>query len=667
MAMRDESRKVRGEERDSGRAPNLPTFLRSYLLFFVLCFAYLWLVVEPHLIYHCFGTILPDAPLFATGWPFLKDALGTPGGPVTYASGLLSLGYHWAWLGAAIIVLAGLCLSELSRRHLVAAGSTHASVLASLSAIAFFLIYSRYRHPLTVCLTVSLGLLLSLILERLPLRRPWICVVVCCLLAAVGFWFGAGGTLLVFALMTAIHRTLAHRDWTTVALALPASVATIWVLAEYVFLLPARQALLILTPFAPSAMAGIDTLLKVLTFVLYGFVPLAVLLVLVGKKGAFYFFARRPVSRGSERGRSRMSPLPSVHPKKSGAKEEHATAQRKRLSLAIFTKPALAALPVVLMALGLYLSHDGLRKPYVLSNYYWHQKRWDKIVELSHRLPKNRNNVYVNHDTIRSLYHAGRLPYDMFRCPLIPEAILLTHEKGQSDLTQLKLCDIFLELGYVNMAEKLASEVLTTKGYLGMALEELGWISIIKGQPGAARVYLNALKKDPICRRRAESLLRGLDSGFGPDQAASIDRIRSCMLDEPTGITASEPVDETLATLLRHNPRNKMAFEYLMACYLLTGRVDKIAENVDRLPDLGYPTIPTLYEEAILIHYGSTGQQVDLAKLGISPETLQRYEAFVRTMSAMQTQDRQAVLNHLIRDFGTTYFFYYTFGRVGLA
>jgi len=263
--------------------------------------------------------------------------------------------------------------------------------------------------------------------------------------------------------------------------------------------------------------------------------------------------------------------------------------------------------------------------------------------------------------------YTGRLPYDMFRYPLIPEALLLTHEARQSDFTQWKLSDIFLELGHVNMAQKLASELVTTKGHLGVALEELGRIGIIKGHPDTARVYLNALKRDPIHHGRAEPLLRSLDSGFTPDQAAYIDGIRSCMRDEGAGVTGRESVDETLAALLEHNPRNKMAFEYLMACYLLTGRVDKIAENVERLHDLGYQKIPTLYEEAILIHFGSQGQQVDLTRFNISQETLARYEAFVRIANAMQTQNRQAVLNVLIRDFGASYFFYYTFGRVGLA
>ncbi len=647
--MKHEPEKTEREEAPGARASALLTFLPSHLLFFVLCFLYLWLVVEPHLIYHGFGTLLPDAPPFATGWPFLKEVLSLPGGPVIYVSGFLSQGYYYSWLGAGIIVLAGFCLGELSRRHFVTAGFAHGWLLALFPVIMFFLIYNQYHHPLPACLAISLGLALALILEKLPLRQPLVRALAGCLIAVAGFWLGNAGTWLVFALMTLVHEVVVHRRWTAIALALPASAGVILALAQYVFLIPTRETLVVLTPFAPSATAGMDPFLKVVTFLLYGFAPLVVLLASLGKS----VFRRRAHKS-------------DVRPRKAGGKDKYAATPRKRLSPALFGKLALAAVPIVLMALGLCVSHKELRKPYVLSNYYSRQKRWDKIIEFSRRLPKDKSNPYVTHDILRALYHTGRLPYDMFCYPLVPEGILLTHEKKKSDLTQGKLSDIFLELGHVNMAQKLASEILTTKGPLGIAIEELVWVNIIKGYPGTARVYLEALKSDLVHRGRAQSLLQGLDRGFTPEQAAYIDRIRSCMQGETAGVTGTEPVDETLTALLKHNPDNKMAFEYLMACYLLTGQVNKIVENTGRLRDLGYQGIPTLYQEAILIYFGSQGQQVDLARFNISPEAIRRYEAFVQLGNAMQSQDRQAVLNRLIREFGTSYFFYYTFGQVGL-
>ncbi|MHC4745115.1 MAG: DUF6057 family protein, partial [Planctomycetota bacterium] len=162
--------------------------------FFLLGMLYLWLVVEPRLIYQCFGTILPDAPIFLTGWSFLRESLGLPGGFVMYVSGLFSQGFYYSWLGAVIIVLFALCLCELSRRHLALAGWARNTVFSSSPAVALFLIYSRYKHPLPACVAVSLGLLCSFVFEKLALRQLAARVAVYCVAATVLFWLaGAGG------------------------------------------------------------------------------------------------------------------------------------------------------------------------------------------------------------------------------------------------------------------------------------------------------------------------------------------------------------------------------------------------------------------------------------------------------------------------------------------
>jgi hypothetical protein len=675
-----QAQRQQGEKR---AISGLPVLLRTCLPFFALSFVYLWLVIQPDLLYYGFGTILPEAAPFATGWAFLKETLALPGGPAAYLCGFLAQGYSRAWLGALTIVLAGFALTELSRRHLARAGLAHAAAVAGLPAVVFFLLYSRYRHPLTIGLVVALGLLLSLAFERLPRRRFWLRGIACCLLAVLGFWLGGGGTLLVFAVLSVIYAVFApHPGWVCTAhqqpsdavpdgvqctpyrlgcrdgavgaLALAASIVLAWALARYVFLLSAREALLTLTPFAPTLTMGMDTLLMVLTYLLYGFVPATVLL---------GFIAAR-VSRGRRhQAGTRVEKTPGKT--KRTAREGQRRMPVFRSLFSVLRSPAVG--PTVLLALGLYFSHDALRKSYVLSNYYSCQGRWDRILELGRRLPPNRNNVYVNHDITRALYHTGRLLYDMFRYPQDPQALLLTHERQESDLTQWKLSDIFLELGHVNMAERLASELVTTKGHFGPALDKLGWISIIKGSPATARVYLSALTKDLVYRRRAQSLLHGLDHGFTPEQAAYLDGLRAGVRDEPAGVTGREPVDQTLAALLAHNPRNRMAFEYLMACHLLTGRVDRIVESAGRLRDLGYPQIPTLCEEAILIHFGTQGREIDLARFPVNPETLRRYEAFVQLSGAMQAGNHPAVLDRLIRNFGASYFFYYSFGRVGLT
>jgi len=482
------------------------------LLFFALAALYLWLVIEPHLIYRCFGSILPDAPVFLTGWPFLKNALGLPGGFVMYVSGLLSQGYYYSWLGTAIIVLCVLLLCELSRRHLATAGGARAAAFSSFPAVAVFLIYSRYKHPLPACLVVSLGLLGSLAFERLPLRRLAVRALVYCGVAAGVFWWAGAGGLLVFALMTVLHGVLVRRDWQLAILALPTGAAIIWVLAQYVFLLAPRQAFLTMTPVSSAVTGGLKTFSRVLVFIVYGFVPLGVLLLFLGK--ALF---------------QRFGPHPAKRSKPAKRKKARAAAGRRKLSLTLVKNAAMTALPIAVMAVGLHFSYDPMSKPFVLAHDYSLRKQWDNILELAGRLPKGTSNPFFNHDIIRALYHTGRLPYDMFDFPQTPHGLLLTHEKKVSYLTQARLCDTFLELGQVNLAQKLASEVLAAKNHSAPALEKMAWINIIKGHNDTARVYLNVLRKDLVYRKTAESLLDALDGGFSPEQTAYVDRIRSCM------------------------------------------------------------------------------------------------------------------------------------------
>ena len=231
----------------------------------------------------------------------------------------------------------------------------------------------------------------------------------------------------------------------------------------------------------------------------------------------------------------------------------------------------------------------------------------------------------------------------------------------------MKLCDVFIELGQVNQAEKLASEILATRGYSGIVLERLAWINIIKAQNQTARVFLNILAQNLNYRKRAHALLSSLEHGLTPQQTAYVDRIRARMCPAPKAEADLASIEATLTSALAYNPQNKMAFEYLMACYLMTRQLDKLVAHMDRLSELGYEGIPTLYEEAILILVGSQGRKVDLEKYPISQNTIERYTRFVELRKAMQPQNRQAVLNRLVAEYGRSYFFYFVFGQVGIV
>ncbi len=108
-----------------------------------------------------------------------------------------------------------------------------------------------------------------------------------------------------------------------------------------------------------------------------------------------------------------------------------------------------------------------------------------------------------------------------------------------------------------------------------------------------------------------------------------------------------------------------MAFEYLMASYLVTAQLDKLVQNLDRLDDFGYPHIPPLYEEAILIYQSTTSKEIDLKGRQISLESRQRFERINQTFDRYMG-NKQAAANEVATYYGDSYFFYYTYGVSGV-
>ena len=83
-----------------------------------------------------------------------------------------------------------------------------------------------------------------------------------------------------------------------------------------------------------------------------------------------------------------------------------------------------------------------------------------------------------------------------------------------------------------------------------------------------------------------------------------------------------------------------------------------------RLEDIDYERIPLHYEEAILIYTHGTGNDANVDGRSILWETLSRFEEF-RKVRDRHSGDRRRAWDALAKDYGDTYFFYYTFGSSG--
>ena len=102
-----------------------------------------------------------------------------------------------------------------------------------------------------------------------------------------------------------------------------------------------------------------------------------------------------------------------------------------------------------------------------------------------------------------------------------------------------------------------------------------------------------------------------------------------------------------------------MAFEYLMAWYMLKRHLGKFVQKIELMRDLGYVELPTHYEEAALIYTLGTGKPLSMGDYQPNTQIRRQIEDFSRILNAYGG-NKQAALNDLSK-YRNTYFFYYIY------
>jgi hypothetical protein len=286
------------------------------------------------------------------------------------------------------------------------------------------------------------------------------------------------------------------------------------------------------------------------------------------------------------------------------------------------------------------------------------------VLAAGRRYPDNHltaHHYFVVHAVNRALYHTGRLGSEMFSYPQNPNTLFLSIEKIFASWNRF---DTLIDIGIMNVAEHELAQSLIRFGERPAILERLALVNMVKGNIGAARVYLGALGKTLFNAGWANNYLNRLESDPNLSTDGEIQHLRHLMIEEDYGFS-SVVNEQMLLALLDRNPQNRMAFEYLMAWYLLTGQLERLVQNLDRLNDFDYSEIPPHYGEAILLYSSIMKKAVDLKGHTLSPQSRQRFEGVNQTLY-LYGGNRQAASNELAGNYGDSYIFYYLYGVSGM-
>jgi len=590
--------------------------------FFAALFLYTWLRLEPSAEYH------HAAPVFRWNSTFLDPHLRYAGGLAHYGAALLA---QLDWrdpLGALAFTLLGVSVFGCTRLAWPAPRPAQPRSWALL-LLPLLLLVLRERYGWRAGVT-GLGWLFAAGVAAAAGSgfRHWPAarIAAAWLGALLVFYVAGAGPCWFFVTLFGVAPLVLDRRWIGALAAAAAAPAVSWLLPRGGWL----------TATAPLQMSPMETLPWLAGPGLHLFVCLA----MAGAAGARRFFQRtQPAPSPRQRAASRARRWPGF--------------PSERLA-----ETGLLAL-LACGWLGVWLAFDAPRHARARLDRATQLSQFERVLEAARALPAvdPASEIRLH----RALFHAGRLGSDLFT---------FTNQTGWDLMPALKQglldpcrpqCETLLELGQAGFAEHYAHEALEWEGERPDLLLTLARINILKERPRAARVFLGALAEMPFHRARAREQLDRLAADPRLEDDPILRRIRPRMvsLDLPHDAL---PTESMLLHLLDANRTNQMAFEYLMAHYLLSRRVDRLGAEIRRLNDFGYREIPRHWEEALLILELNKGQaQPDLQGRGIRAETRARFQEFSAAITRGDFESEAGRLE-LRRRFGDTYWHYYLEG-----
>jgi hypothetical protein len=295
------------------------------------------------------------------------------------------------------------------------------------------------------------------------------------------------------------------------------------------------------------------------------------------------------------------------------------------------------------------------------------QGNWSAVLEESKKIPLRYLTDSKIHVIDRALFHQGRLLEDLFVFPQNQNALLLfpysgtARSLGPSDRfwTTVWASPTYFELGMVNTAEHCALEA-TSEFYYPEGLRLLSMIYAVKEMHEASRACLRALKRDRVYRAWADTCVRVISLDEKAFPAPEVLRARANGIQAKFILSDKPP----LSILVKENPANRMAFEYLIASFLIGRNLDSIALYTGRLRELQYSKIPRCVEEALLLYSFLTEKTPELFGFTVSQESMESFERFCSILYTRHGGRAGEALQDLSVSFAESYFFYYVYGAL---
>lgn len=280
---------------------------------------------------------------------------------------------------------------------------------------------------------------------------------------------------------------------------------------------------------------------------------------------------------------------------------------------------------------------------------------WNEVIELASG--ESLYNKLIQFEVNRALYHKGILLEKMFSYPQLFGEKSLFLEENFSGRIAFHASDFYFDMGYATEFRHWANESHMLLMRHPIVLKELIVSYLALGKENASLKYLGILYKSNPHKDWCDEIYSLIEEGDIQNNPL----IQSFIINDPKSdffATTARPVDK-IRNFYRSNPNNNVAFEFLMASYLLKHQLEDLSKYIPDLIRFGYDKIPKAVEEAIMIYMAQNqANNIDLGAYSISRQTIEEFQDFSMTMA--NTRDRNSAMQSVAK-YRNTYWYYVLF------
>ena len=605
---------------DKSKSQVISKWLLQDLVVFAVLWGFLWFFVETKLIYHGAGRILFFPDFYCT-WPYFLSLLSQPAGLTEYLNAFLSQLFYYSWLGALVITVVCWLNSIFTDYILSKLKLGSFSDIRFVSLIVACITFAQFQYYFHFIVAFMVILAFTCLYLRWSPQKPALNFITLLVLSTIAY-ITAGPVFYIFAFIALVYMST-NRHLSKYSAGYLAIAAIIPYLIGVLVLKDAlNNAYTNLTPLSWKTTIYVPNKQQLLPFyLLYLLLPFTAFLAL----------------------------FKSSSTKKDIKKKRFSKLFKNNLLKTI----SVSACWILLIIATASFSYDPNRKKLIEIDYYETQRNFSKVLEIGKQFTKP--NYYVCHAVNHALSQTNRLTTEMFDNPQHPYGLFLTAPPHK--IVHWAKIDALLDLGFINFAEQEIREAIETFGARPFLIKRLITVYLVNGNYEAGKTYLNQLLKTVFERKWANDYLKRIENDPQLKNDIQIQHMRSIMLEKQGGFFGFD-FNDLIADLLKKNPENKMAFEYLITLDLLTGQLEKMMHDLTLIDQYQGDDLPKYYQQAYLFYKGIIKGKGSLRGIKLAPDIITEYKEFTKYFNLAQLHDQKASMI-MSEKFKDSYYLYY--------